>query len=150
MIPSRWRPPSTAWPTCLCGPPAPTSLGSYFHRSDVFLEGLGHFFCEFETSWNLGSGTVCCSAGTWTNVSSSNKIQRNYKGLKITACVCSWDKLWTIRYKKTKTQLPPLKSWEQKQGTVHDPCTRHHQVVGISPKPPLRPDPWTRPYPHSI
>ncbi|XP_059943823.1 ferritin light chain-like [Mesoplodon densirostris] len=46
MIPSRWRPPSTAWSTCICGPPAPTSLGSYFHHSDVVLEGLGHFFCK--------------------------------------------------------------------------------------------------------
>ncbi|XP_029096769.1 ferritin light chain-like [Monodon monoceros] len=46
MIPSRWRPPSTAWSTCIYGPPTPASLGSYFHRSDVVLVGLGHFFCE--------------------------------------------------------------------------------------------------------
>ena len=35
-----------------------------------------------------------CNACTWTHLSSSNKIQRNYMGLKITACLPSWDKLW--------------------------------------------------------
>ena len=39
---------------------------------------------------------------TWTKVSLSNKIQRNYKGLKISVCTCSWGKFWTTRYKKTK------------------------------------------------
>ena len=29
----------------------------------------------------------CCRTFSWTNISSSNKIQRNYKGLKITACM---------------------------------------------------------------
>ena len=55
-----------------------------------------------DTGWDLGPGTLCCSACTWTNVSSSNIIQRNYTGLKITACMGSWDKLGTTRYKKTK------------------------------------------------
>ena len=56
-----------------------------------------------ETGWDLGPRTLCCSACTWTNVSSSNKIQRNYKGLKITVCMCSWGRLWTKRYKETKS-----------------------------------------------
>ena len=54
-----------------------------------------------ERGWNLRpgiSGTLCCSACTWTN----SRIQRNYKGLKITACMRNWGKLWTIRYKKTQ------------------------------------------------
>ena len=43
----------------------------------------------------------------------------------------SWGKFWTTRYKKTKkTQLPFLKSQEQKQGTAHAPCTQHHQRGG--------------------
>ena len=46
----------------------------------------------------LGPGTLCCSACTWTNISLGNKIQRNYKGLKITAYMCSWSEFWT-RYK---------------------------------------------------
>ena len=33
-----------------------------------------------------------CSAFTWTDVSLSKKIQRNYKGLKITVCMCNWGK----------------------------------------------------------
>ena len=40
---------------------------------------------------------------SWTNVSLSNKIQRNYKGLKISVCTGSWGKLSTTRYKKTKS-----------------------------------------------
>ena len=50
-------------------------------------------------------------AGTWapllqrctsTPLSSSNKIPRNSMGLKITACLCSWGKFWTKRYKRPK------------------------------------------------
>ena len=44
----------------------------------------------------------CCNACTWTHLSLSNKIQRNYMGLKIIACMCSWGKLWTKRYKRPK------------------------------------------------
>ena len=56
-------------------------------------------------------------AGTWNPL--LNKIQRNHKGLKITACMCSWCRLWTGRYKKTKRTQGPLlrqllKSWKQK------------------------------------
>ena len=34
---------------------------------------------------DLGPETICCSAYTWTNIPWSNAIQRNYKGLKLTA-----------------------------------------------------------------
>ena len=52
-------------------------------------------------------------------------------GLKITACMCSWGKFWTQKETKDqKTQLPLLKSLEQKQGTEHAPCTQHHQRGG--------------------
>ena len=44
----------------------------------------------------------CCSACTWPNVSSSNKMQRNYNRLKITGCMHSCGKLRTTRCKKTK------------------------------------------------
>lgn len=38
----------------------------------------------------LGPGTLCCSICTWTIISSkSNRIQRNYKGLKTTVCMYS-------------------------------------------------------------
>lgn len=55
----------------------------------------------WQTGWDLGPGTLCCSAYTWMEVSSSNKMQRHYKGLKITECLNIWGKFWT-RYKKTK------------------------------------------------
>ena len=32
--------------------------------------------------------------------------------------------------KRPKTQLPLLRSWGQKQGTAHAPCTQCHQGVG--------------------
>ena len=70
-----------------------------------------------ETDRDLGPGTLCYNACIWTK----------YRE-KITACMHSWNKLWT-RYKKAKkTQLPLVKSPEQgqKQGTLHAPCT-HHQ-----------------------
>ena len=33
---------------------------------------------------------------------------------------------WQLN-KKAKTQLPPLRHQEQKQGTANDPCTEHHK-----------------------
>jgi len=45
-----------------------------------------------EICWDLKPRSVDLrsSACTWTVISSSNKIQRNYEGLKITACMPSW------------------------------------------------------------
>ena len=60
---------------------------------------------ELETGWDLGLGILCFSACTWTKISCSNKIQRNYKGLKITACMCNWNKVWIVRYKETKNPI---------------------------------------------
>ena len=61
----------------------------------------------------------------------------------------NWGKFWTKRYKAKKKHHPTaglLKSWKQKQGTAHSPCTQHHKGVSKPPKPPLQPDPWTHPY----
>ena len=91
---------------------------------------FGSLSSGFETGWDLGLGTLYCSACTWTNVFSSNRIQRNNKGLKITAHMCNWGILWTIRYKMAKTQLPLLSNREQKQGPACEPCTQHHQGSG--------------------
>ena len=52
--------------------------------------------------------------------------------------------------KRPKAQLPPLKSWEQKQGTAHAPPTppiQHHERGGQPPKSlfgPHRPSPHVR------
>ena len=76
----------------------------------------------------------CCSAFTWTNVL-GYKIQRNYKGLKITVCTCSWGKFWTKDTKRPK-KSPTATSEElgakaggpeEKQGTAHAPCTQYQK-----------------------
>ena len=43
------------------------------------------------------------------------KKKKNYKGLKITACIGSWGKLWATRQKRPKNQLLLLRFWEQQQ-----------------------------------
>ena len=65
---------------------------------------------------SMGPGTLCCSACNWTNGSLRNKIQRNYKGLKMTVCTGSWGKLRTKGFKKTKQPncyfwRPRSKNW---------------------------------------
>ena len=62
-------------------------------RATVLNSSHPHFnFLNWE---KLGPGIIiCCSACTRRNVSSSNKIQRNCKGLKIPVCVHNWGKLW--------------------------------------------------------
>ena len=40
-------------------------------------------------------------ACTWTHFSSSNRIQGNYMGLKVTACMRSYGKCWTKDTKKS-------------------------------------------------
>ena len=80
-----------------------TATLSYQHSHQV-----GHLWSVQFTaitrcfSDRLGPGTHCCSTCTWKSISGGNKIQRNYKRLNITACMGSWGKLWTIRYKKTR------------------------------------------------
>ena len=91
----------------------------------------------------------------------NSKIQRNYTGLKLTACMHSWGKLWTKdteRPKKKKKKKNPNATFEepgaktgcqeQKQGTEHALCPQHLSPLGKSPKPPLQPNLWTHPYPH--
>ena len=99
-------------------------------------------------SWDrLEPGTLGRSACTWKNISSSNKIQRNYKRLKITVCVNIRDKLWTIRYERTqKGQLPLLKIWEQKQGLHTHLALNTTTEVGKPPKHPVPFQPWTHLY----
>ena len=102
----------------------------------------------------------CCSAYSWTNVSLSNKIQKNYKGLKITACICSWGKLWTTRHKKT---LNPSATSERlrtktegavvgsKSRVLHiPPAPNTTKRVGRPFKPLSSPTPGHTPYPHPI
>lgn len=72
-----------------------------------------------------GTWDPCCSgcnACTWTDISSSNPIQRKYKGLKITVYM-QLVKIIDKKIQKTKntavtTEEPRAKAdcWEQNQG----------------------------------
>ena len=92
-----------------------------------------------------------CNA--WTHFS-SNKIQRNCMGPKITTYMPSWGQILDKRYKNTKKLNCHLKkkSLEAKQGSEqkHGPCTHHHLRGAQTPQPPLRPNSWAHPYPHPI
>ena len=55
-----------------------------------------------DSETRLQPGTFCCGACAWTNISSSSKVQRNYKGLKLAACSHSPGKVWTTRHKEAK------------------------------------------------
>ena len=53
--------------------------------------------------WDLGPfAAVRYNVYTWTYLSWSNEIQRNYLGLKITACMQQLGKILDERHKKTK------------------------------------------------
>ena len=71
----------------------------------------------------LGPGTLCCGACTWTHLSSSNKIQGNCKGLKITVCMRSWGKFWTKDTKQPKN--PTATSEEPGAKAGYCPCPLH-------------------------
>ena len=127
-----------------------------FHQGSQQVQRQRHsWLCPFVSGcrwgWDrLGPGTLCFSACTWTHVSSGNRIQRSYKGLKITACMRSWGKFWT-RYKKTKN--PTAASEEPGAKAGYSACPLH----STPPKgwadhlrPPSSPSLWTRPYPHPI
>ena len=87
------------------------------------------------------------SACTWTNVSFSNKVQRNYKGLKITAHM----QLGQIRVtgcKKTKNPAATSEELGAKSRLLCIPPALSTKGVGKPPKPPLWPNSGTHPYPH--
>lgn len=71
-------------------------------------------------------GTLCCDAYTSTPLSSSNKMQRNCLGLKVTGCVRIWDSFWTKDTQRPKNPTATLKRLEQKQNTVPASCTQCH------------------------
>ena len=95
-------------------PPEATLAGPHQH---IFLVSG---FCVVWTGENpeqhwerLASGTLFGSASTWTNTCSSNKIQRNYKGLKITVCMWSWGKFYTKKTHNDKKKRNPTATSEE-------------------------------------
>lgn len=90
-----------------------------------------------EMGWVLGPATLCFSVCNWTNISCSNKMQINNKGLKITACMYSCGKLWT-RCKKTKNFSCHFWSVKSKSRALcMIPAHSSTKAVGRPPKPPF-------------
>ena len=79
-------------------------------------------------------------------------------GLKIAVGMCSWNKFWTKRYKKTENSEAISEELGAKELGVGSknrvlcmsPCTQYHKGAGRPPKPPLQPTIRTLPYPHSL
>ena len=61
--------------------------------------------------WQAGTWDLCCNVCTWTNVSSNNIIQRNCKGLNVTACMHNSGKFWT-KIQKVQKKNPTAASGE--------------------------------------
>lgn len=53
-------------------------------------------------AWDLGRFTAVLQCLNLDTLLLEHKIQRNYMGLTIAVCMCSWNKFWTTRYKKTE------------------------------------------------
>ena len=73
------------------------SLGSRPCLLCPYLRFCFYSFTVLQSCWSsclrsdkLGPGTLYCSAWTWTNESFSKRVQRNWKGLKITAHTRHW------------------------------------------------------------
>ena len=98
-------------------------------------------------------------AGTWDpllqclhldNHLLQQQMQRNSKGLKITARMRSGGKLRRTRYKKAKTQLPLPRYGSKSRVLCMTPAHGTTKGVARPSKPPLRPDPPTYPHPHPV
>lgn len=129
----------------------------YLHPGAARLDGLalvssqggsqvGGCVLRQTGTWDLGS-FVAGLASRPDRCLFQQKIPTNYMGLKTAVCMCIWGKLWTRVYKKTKS--PVATSEEPGAKTGYCACPLHT----TPPKGwanPLKPDPWTQPYPHSL
>ena len=136
---------SVRWPGSHGGavPPLLTNSSSVLLRQD----GVWHSLLQR------------CDAYTCANTSSSNKIQRIYAGLKITACMAGANS--EQKTKKNTQKNPNCLFWRARSknevlGAKESRVPRMPLAlnttrgVGKTPKPPLWPDAWTHPYPHPI
>ena len=100
--------------------------------------------------WDPGPFASAC---TWTDLSSCNKIQRNYMGTKNNCSMCSWGIFWTKRYKKITKPPPNCYFWRarsKKSVLFMPPALSTTKGVGETLKPALQPCPWTLPSSHPI
>lgn len=104
---------------------------------------LPHSSIQMRMWDRLGPVTLCCSACPWTNVSCSNKIQRNYEGLEAAVHAklgqVMGNKIQKNQKKKTKTQLPLLRCWSNSRVLSVAPAYSTPRGVGRACKLPLSP-----------
>ena len=98
--------------------------------------------CHPETGWDLGPFATVLAPG---QTAPGSQQQRNYKE-PLYACEVGANS----GQKTQKDQLPLLKSWSTISGSgtkaESSTCPLHTRP----PKPALRPDPYTHPYPHPV
>ena len=143
-------PPELNWNYC--------PFGNINEHTHTYIYTCIYLHIHMEQSWKgkthwdrLRPGILYYSSCTWPKVSSSSKIQRNYKGLKIAVHMLhSWGKWWTRRYKKIKTQLTLLKSRSTSRVLCMPPALNTAKRLGESPKPPLWSGPRHTLHPHPI
>lgn len=82
-------------------------------------------------SFNLG---LCCSACAWTHISSSNKIQRNYKGTKSNCVRGQLERGKQIQERTKKTNCYFWRAWSKKQD-VGSKSTQYFHVPPASTPP---------------
>ena len=104
---------------------------THFSSAGKTQELEGHQGCVSLNWDSLDPLLQCCNFCTWTNVSLSNKMQRNYMGLKITACLCSWGKFWAKRYKKDQKNKP----FTSEELGAKIGCQEQNQVLSTPPAP---------------
>lgn len=103
---------------------------------------------EWELKSSFSSATSLRQAGAWDpgpfaavlppgQMSLEQQTSKKLQGLRRTACVCSWDKWWTIQYKGAKTQLPLLRCWNKSRLLPMIPVHSTTHKGGRPPTPPF-------------
>ena len=102
---------SQVWALTCSDTAYPSSNSTFFLKQHNFKLSL-LIFSNTDTTFLLlvlrQAGTwdlllQCCNAYTWTHLSSSNQLQRNLMGQKITECMHNWGKFWTQNIQRSKT-----------------------------------------------
>ena len=84
-----------------------------------------------------------------SNTSSSDRLQRSYNGLEVTACMHNWGQLWAIGYKKSQNTAVASKVPGAKVG-YHVIPAHGSSRVGRQLSHPSRVDPPTLSHPHPM
>lgn len=109
----------------------PKSVQILWHQILIDLMRLTQVHSTEAGTWDLGPGTLCFSASTWTDISSNNKTEK-LQGSKNS---CRHGQLGQVMYKIQKNQKNPTVTsegtgvktgYKQKKHPAHAPYTEHH------------------------